>query len=123
MVVPSQAVLDVEVEEIPDRLRDHPLVDLTKKTSQLVFRLDDGKAMLVPVRIGPSNLSNTIISEGLEVGDRVVVGPYKALDKLKDSDQIQVMRVEANSNADGDDAGEARPDADSESLSLTAGSS
>lgn len=119
VVVPSQAVLDVEVEEIPDRLRDHPLVDLSKKTSQLVFRMEGEKAMLAPVRIGPSNLSNTIISAGLEVGDKVVVGPYKALDKMKDSDQVRIMAVEA----DGDDAESVQPDAGSESLSLTAGSS
>ena len=53
----------------------------------------------------------------------VVVGPYKALDKLKDSDQVRIMDVEADPKAGRDQTDDVQPDANSESLSLTAGSS
>ena len=88
VVVPSQAVLDVEIEDFPSRLADNPLIDRRKRTSQAVYQVVNDEAVLVPVMIGPSNLSDTIISKGLKVGDEVVIGPYKALEKLSDGSRV-----------------------------------
>jgi HlyD family secretion protein len=49
----------------------------------------DGKAVLRLVRTGPSNLSDTMIVEGLSEGDVVVTGPYRVLERLKDGDAIR----------------------------------
>ena len=49
----------------------------------------DGKAVATPVATGPSNLTNTIIVDGLKEGEVVVVGPYKSLERLKDGDAVK----------------------------------
>ena len=47
-------------------------VDSTKTFARVVYRLVDGKAVATPVRVGPSDLTHTVILEGLEAGERVV---------------------------------------------------
>ena len=49
----------------------------------------DGKAQIVPVKTGASNLSDTMILEGLAEGDVVVTGPYRVLERLKSGDAIR----------------------------------
>jgi hypothetical protein len=49
----------------------------------------DGKAVATAVSTGPSNLTNTIILDGLKDGEVVVVGPYKSLERLKDGDAVK----------------------------------
>ena len=90
LVVPSQAVVDKLVDELPSRIANHPLVDRDRRTVPVVFTLENGLASCHPVRIGPSSLAETIISEGLDPASTVVVGPYKALEKLDDGDAIRV---------------------------------
>lgn len=81
--VPSQGVLGYSVDELPKAQRENPLVDMKKKEAPVVFRFIDGKAVVTPVRIGPSDLTHTLIKEGLTEGDRIIVGPYKVLETLK----------------------------------------
>jgi len=90
LVVPSQAILDRPIDELPEALtRSSPLVDRSRRTTPVVFRIRDGKATVTPVRTGPSSLTHTIIAAGLEAGDEVVVGPYKVLEKLKDGEKVR----------------------------------
>jgi HlyD family secretion protein len=49
----------------------------------------DGKARMKVVRTGASNLSETMILEGLADGETVVTGPYRVLERLKDGDAIR----------------------------------
>jgi len=87
--VPSQAVLARPVDELPLEVRDgSPLVDKTKTYATVVYRYVDGKAIATPVKIGQSDLTHTIIEEGLEEGQRIVVGPYKVLEKLSHGQRI-----------------------------------
>lgn len=82
--VPSQAVLDRRTEELPPELRtNHPLVDPDKAFARVVYRVIDGKTVATPVKIGASDLTHTIVTEGLSTGDRVVTGPYRILVTLK----------------------------------------
>jgi len=74
--VPSQAVLSRPTDDLPAALRNCPEVDLTKTMSTVVYRVRDGKAVVTPVRIGPSDLTHTIILSGLNVGDNLIAGPY-----------------------------------------------
>jgi hypothetical protein len=86
--VPSQAVMSREIESLPIEIRDSsPNVDKSKTFATILFRYINGKAVITPIKIGASNLTHTIIEAGLEKGDKVVVGPYKELEKLK-HDQI-----------------------------------
>ena len=89
IVVPSQAVVDRKVDGLPRRLRENPLVDVERITVPVVYVVKDGKAVCHPVLVGPSSLSETIISEGLPTDSRVIVGPYKALESLEDGDAVK----------------------------------
>jgi HlyD family secretion protein len=87
--VPSQAVLDRIREELPASItNDHPLVDKNKKFVRVVYTIDaEGKARCIPVTTGASDLTDTVIMQGLKEGERIIVGPFKELVALRD-DQL-----------------------------------
>jgi HlyD family secretion protein len=87
--VPSQGVLGYSTDELPKALRENPLVDIKKKETPVVFRFIDGKAVATPVHIGPSDLTHTLIQEGLAEGDQIIVGPYKVLETLKHDTKVK----------------------------------
>jgi len=97
VAVPTQAVVERKIDDLPESVRTNPLVDRTRKVASVVYAVKDSIARAVPVRIGQSSLTDTIVLEGLAAGERVVVGPYKALDALRDG-----MRVtEASATPEG----------------------
>ena len=95
--VPSQAVLARQVDELPLEIRDkNSEVDKNKTFVTVVYRFVDGKATVTPVKMGKSDLMYTIIESGLKEGDKVIVGPYKAIEKIKHDQKVQDEReVEA----------------------------
>jgi len=98
--VPSQAVMTREIESLPLDIRDKsPHVDKSKTFATVVFRYLDGKAVITPVKIGESNLTHTILEAGVETGEKVIMGPYKELEKLK-HDQVVKDEREAKAEAD-----------------------
>jgi HlyD family secretion protein len=91
--LPSQAVLGREVDSLPLDIRENSAeVDATKTYATVVYRYTNGKAMVTPVKIGQSDLTHTIILSGITEQDRIVVGPYKVLEKLKHGQQIKDER-------------------------------
>ena len=87
--VPSQAVLDRRVDELPKELADaSSIVDKTKTFARIVYIEKDGKAVAKPVSIGPSDLTHTVILAGISEGDRVVTGPFRELTSLKNDMEI-----------------------------------
>ncbi|MFI4882931.1 MAG: efflux RND transporter periplasmic adaptor subunit [Phycisphaerales bacterium JB064] len=84
IVVPSQAVLDRRVEALPARVRESALVDRLRTFATVVYVLEDGVARVTPVRAGVSDLTDTVILEGLEEGAAVIVGPFRVLRDLED---------------------------------------
>lgn len=93
LTLPSQAILDRPTDELPEEIRDaSPLVDRQRRTTPVVFRHEDGKAVLTPVKVGPSNLTDTLVVAGLAEGDVVIIGPYKSLEKLKQGDRVQTEK-------------------------------
>lgn len=89
IVVPSQAVLDRRVENLPDDVRNSPLVDRLRTFTTVVYVLDGGEARARPVRTGVSDLTDTVILEGLEVDDQVIVGPFRVLRDLEDGNEVK----------------------------------
>lgn len=101
LVVPSQAVVDRLIDDLPEDVRHHDLLqDSTKKTARVVYRVQDEKAIATPVRVGPSDLTHTLIETGLASGDLVVTGPYKALDALKHDDRVRQLGEQPPAPAD-----------------------
>ena len=95
--VPTQAVLGLEIDNLPLKIRENsPEVDTTKTYATVVYRYVDGKAVVTPVKIGQCDLTHTIIKSGITEGDKIVVGPYKVLESIEHDQKIQDEReVEA----------------------------
>lgn len=86
---PTQAVLDRAVDELPGEVtRDNPVIEQGKKFTRVVYIEKDGKARPVPVKVGASDDTHTIITEGLTEGAKIVTGPFKALSKLQNGQAI-----------------------------------
>ncbi len=95
--VPSQAVLARQVDELPLEIRDNcGEVDKNKTFVTVVYRFVDGKSVVTPIKMGKSDLRDTIIESGLKEGDKVIVGPYKVLENIGHDHNVQDEReVEA----------------------------
>jgi HlyD family secretion protein len=87
--VPSQAVVGRAVDELPQGIRERPEVDQRKTFATVVYRMIDGKAVVTPVKVGSGDVTHVIIESGLEEGERVVVGPYKALESLRHDQRLE----------------------------------
>lgn len=94
VMVPSQAVLDKRVEELPKEIRESALVDRDKTFAQVVFVKKDGKAVLTPVRAGGRNITKTAIDQGLNADAEVIVGPFKALQELTNGASVRLQEDE-----------------------------
>lgn len=101
--VPSQAVVDRRVDDLPKSVLDGPgreLIDKSRPFTRVVYQIEDGKAKAYPVTVGPSDLTHTIITAGLKEGDRVVAGPFKVLVDLKDEKEIVEQSAEKKNGKD-----------------------
>jgi len=116
--VPTQAVLGLELDNLPLEIRENSSeVDTTKTFATVIYRYVDGKAVVTPVKIGQSNLTHTIIKSGITEEDKIIVGPYKVLESIKHDQKTQDEReVEAKKKKkkkkdgaeDGADANDAK---------------
>ncbi len=99
IVVQSQAVVERLVEDLPQEIRELPLVDRNKKTTTVLYRMIDGKAVCTPVKPGASDLTHRVVREGLAIGDQVIVGPYKVLESIKHDALIEIDAPDAAKTA------------------------
>lgn len=97
--VPSQSVLARRVDTLPlDITEDNPIVDKNKTEIPVVYRFKDGKTVVTPVRIGPGDLTHTLVKEGLTQGDVVIVGPYKILETLQHNAAVEEEKKKENTS-------------------------
>ena len=105
LVVPSQAVLDRRIDELPKPTVDDAegIVDKRKTFASVVYVIEEGKAKAVPVSVGPSDLAETVILAGIDEGDRVITGPFKTIVDIADGklvrDEVEVEAEEAETEA------------------------
>lgn len=88
--VPSQAVLGRPVDGLPAAVKELPEVEKGKQFASVVYRLVGDKAVVTPVRVGPSDETHTLVESGLKEGEVVIIGPYKNLDTLQNDQQVKV---------------------------------
>lgn len=128
MIVPSQAVVDRRIEELPEDIRtNNPLVDLNKTFTRVVYRVIDGKTVATPVKVGPSDITQTVITEGLTKDDIIVTGPFRILVDLKEGkavrDQNEKPKTESDTDTDAtpvvDEAAQATQDDDADDATST----
>ncbi|GAB1404278.1 MAG: efflux RND transporter periplasmic adaptor subunit [Lentimicrobiaceae bacterium] len=68
----------------------------TDAQPEYVFVEQDGYARIKPVKTGIQDNTHIQIIEGLNAGDKVISGPYRAVSKtLKDGDKVEVVSKEA----------------------------
>lgn len=76
LAVPIQAILvDEELSE--------------NRTTYRVFEYDDGEAREVAVQVGLSDDAYQAVTDGLDEGDRIIVGPDRVLRNLEDGDNVR----------------------------------
>ena len=78
------------VDQLPEGLRKSPEIEKGKTDATVVYRMIDGKAVVTPVTVGPSDDTHTIITSGLKAGDPVIVGPFKSLEALQDGQAVKI---------------------------------
>jgi HlyD family secretion protein len=93
LTVPSQAVLGRVVDDLPPGIRDKPEVLKDRTQTPVVYRVVADKAVVTPVKVGPSDITRTVIESGLNPGDVVIIGPYKVLEGLANDQKVRDERA------------------------------
>jgi HlyD family secretion protein len=98
--VPAQAVVHRRRKDLPDspavrewaerhaRSPGEKAREAELRYIKLVFVLEDGLARARPVETGLSDERRVEILSGLRPEDRLIVGPFRALDELKEADPV-----------------------------------
>lgn len=82
--VPSQAVLDRRVDDLPPAVAEAArAVAGNKAFARVVYLVENGKTVARPVSIGSSDLTHTVVLSGLSEGEKIITGPYRVLVDLK----------------------------------------
>lgn len=124
MLVPSQAVLDRRIEDLPEEVvKGNEQIDPKKTFASVVYKVVDGKAVATPVIVGASDLTSSVIIAGIEEGDQVIVGPYRVLITLRHDMAVRDMNAETEvddtavtDDSESDDSDKiTEPEIDSES--------
>jgi HlyD family secretion protein len=87
--VSSQAVVGRPVDQLPEEMRKRPEVEKGKQFTTVVYRLVNGKAVVTPVKVGPSDDTHTIIESGVKEGDAIIAGPYKVLESIQNDQAVK----------------------------------
>jgi len=97
LTVPIQSVTtraDTTENDKPGESDAEPTIGIKGKDEiqEVVFLVVDGKAAMVPVKTGIQDNMHIVITEGLEEGQEIITGPYRAVSKrLKDGDEVTVV--------------------------------
>jgi len=62
----------------------------TKKETEGVFTMKDGKAVFVPVKTGIAGEKYLEVLSGIKAGEEVIVGPFNSVRELKDGDAVKL---------------------------------
>ncbi|MFO0951708.1 MAG: efflux RND transporter periplasmic adaptor subunit [Isosphaeraceae bacterium] len=105
--VPAQAVVHRRRKDLPDSKAVRDWAERNARTPgekaqeaesryvKIVFVLDGEVARARPVDIGLSDEKRVEILAGLEPDDQIIVGPFRALDELKDGQSVKIMNTPA----------------------------
>lgn len=101
LVVPSQAIVDRKVDELPKAVTEaSPNIPKNNTYARVVFKIEDvpdktspddkpiKKVIAVPVQVGSSDLTRSVVLAGLSKGDKIITGPFKVLLSLKHAQEV-----------------------------------
>ena len=66
------------------------MIDRRKRITNVVYRIVDGKAVCTPVKPGPSDLTHSVVLEGIDEGDEIIIGPYKVLESIEHDELVKL---------------------------------
>ena len=110
VTIPVEAVVYRKRRDLPkefvkqyDELREHEDVAVRQHLAEyikLVFCVDEEKAYPRLVKTGISDAAGVEITEGIDLADTVVTGPYRSLDRLKHASPIKLKEKPATEDTD-----------------------
>ena len=78
--------------ETPLSASNEPPPGHTRKETEGVFAIRDGKAVYLPVKVGIAGEQYFEVLEGLKPGDQVVTGPFASVRELTDGQAVRVQQ-------------------------------
>ncbi len=109
LTIPIQALAERTQEEL-DEAKNGQSGDVTlaasndnaasRKEIQGVFVIRDGKALFVPVQTGITGVTDIEVTKGLQPGDVIVTGSYKALRTLRPGTRVKIDNSASSNNID-----------------------
>jgi HlyD family secretion protein len=104
VTVPVQAVVKRRLDEDGEEVRGSDAKSYDEV--DVVYLIEDDKAATHTVVLGVSDVLHVEITDGLAVGDEVVIGPYRTLKKMKQGDAVKVEEEKSDSkSAEDEDSG------------------
>jgi HlyD family secretion protein len=90
-------------------VRDSPKGEKTEagvpKTEEGVYAIRGGKAVFVPVKTGLTGDLMVEVLSGLQPGEEIVTGPFKALRQIQEGDPVKAMSEEEKKAAQAEGTG------------------
>ena len=70
----------------------------TRKETEGVFAIRDGKAIYLPVKVGIAGEQYFEVLDGLKAGDQVITGPFSSVRELADGQDVRVQQNTRRTN-------------------------
>jgi HlyD family secretion protein len=101
VTVPVQAVVKRRLDDDGEEVRGSDAKSYDEV--DVVYLIEDDKAAVHTVVIGVSDVLHVEVTEGLAVGDEVMIGPYRTLKKMKQGDAVKVEEKESDDPSEEDE--------------------
>ena len=84
--------------ETPVSASNEPPPGHTRKETEGVFAIRDGKAIYLPVKVGIAGEQYFEVLDGLKAGDQVITGPFASVRELTDGQAVRVQQNTRRTN-------------------------
>ena len=101
VTVPVQAVVKRRLDEGGEEVRGSDAKSYDEV--DVVYLIEDEKAAVHTVVVGVSDVLHVEITEGLAVGDEVMIGPYRTLKNMKDGDAVKAEEEKSDDTSEEDE--------------------
>jgi HlyD family secretion protein len=76
--------------ETPVEASNEPPPGHTRKETEGVFTIQDGRAVFTPVKVGVAGERYFEVLSGVKAGDQVITGPFASVRGLADGEQVKI---------------------------------
>jgi HlyD family secretion protein len=84
--------------ETPLSASNEPPPGHTRKETEGVFAVRDGKAIYLPVKVGIAGEQYFEVLDGLKAGDQVITGPFSSVRELTDGQSVKIQQSTRRTN-------------------------